>query len=145
MDSRVPYCMLLPYRSIANDWYSGNKTLLDTYISNAERVVYTSYGYTPTMYEDTARYLLSNVEGLVTLQRTQARHVPWGASVSTYKSESCTDNTSYSDRVIAMARAAHIPVKEVWKQYTRILDKQEEEAYDRYKAEISASRYRASA
>ncbi len=136
MNTSVPYCMLLPYRSIGTDWYSGNRALLDTYISNAERVVYTSYNYTPTVYGDTTRYLLSNVEGLVALQRPL---------VGTYKAKSCTDKTSSSDRVIAMATELDIPVKEVWKQYTRILDKQEEETYDRYEAAISTSRYRASA
>ncbi|WOL31375.1 hypothetical protein [Microcoleus phage My-WqHQDG] len=145
MNSKVPYCMLLPYRNIGIDWYSGNRALLDTYISNAERVEYTNYNYTPTVYGDTTRYLLSNVEGLVTLQRPQARHAPWRALAGTYKAESCTDKTSSSDRVIAMATDLDIPVKEVWKQYTRILDKQEEETYDRYEAGISTSRHRASA
>ena len=134
MDSRVPYCMLLPYTSIATDWYSGNRTVLDTYISNADRVEYTSYSHTPTVYEDTAKHLLSNVEGLVTLQRP-----PMG----TYKAEFAT--TSGSSKVIAMATDLDIPVKEVWGQYTRILDKQEEESYDRYEAGISTSRYRTSA
>lgn len=96
----IPYCMVLPYRSIGTNWFHGDKSELDAAISNAENVVYMSDRYTDTVYENRDRYLVSHVEGVVTLTRPLIA----------------------SNRVSTLAIELGLPVLELWGKYINLLD-----------------------
>lgn len=102
LEARIPYCMVLPYRSVGTKWFHGSKAELDTATSNAESVVYISDKYTDTVYADRDGYLVSRAEGVVTFTRPLIAN----------------------NRVSTMAIELGLPVLELWGTYINLLDQE---------------------
>lgn len=97
--AKVPYCAVLPYRSMGTNWFRGDRDKLSILTHNAEEVVYISDRYYQDVYADRAKYLVEHVEGVVALDRLLIEE----------------------SRVVTLARGLGLPVLNLWHRYNHLL------------------------